>query len=264
MAQTFAALRGEYTALWRQLSADQTRAGEFLVIARRMNAGMASYRAVEELTGVPASVIAVIHERESAGNFTTHLHNGDPLRARTVHVPAGRPPTGSPPFTWTDSAVDALCYEDLDKIAGGGGWSVERACFVLEGYNGFGYRARGLRSPYLWGGTNLQQPGKYVADGRFDAAVLDRQPGCMPLLQKLWSLDPALRLPMADAIDGRPPVAPPIVVPAPRPPRVPPPRPPTARPGLTGLVAAVIAALVGGVVAFKDALIALVQHVLGG
>src|SRR6185295_802829 len=111
----------------------------------------------------------------------------------------------------------ALSYEGLDKVARAGSWSVEQACFVLERYNGFGYRNRGLRSPYLWGGTNLQQPGKYVADGRFDATVIDRQPGCMPLLCKLWSLDPALRLPIADAVDGAPPKLPPAKRPPVRP-----------------------------------------------
>jgi lysozyme family protein len=221
MAYLFAALRGEYAALWRQMIADDRRSGEFLTTVRRMNAGMASYRAVEEITGVPAAVVAVIHEREGAGNFTTHLHNGDPLRERTVHVPAGRPLAGSPPFTWTESAIDALRYEGLDRVADDGGWSVERACFALERYNGFGYRNHGMRSPYLWGGTNQQQPGKYVADGRFDPGVLDRQPGCMPLLQKLWSLDPALRLPMADDL-GLPRPTPPLVPPRLRPP---PPRP---------------------------------------
>jgi lysozyme family protein len=98
MAYLFAALRGEYAALWRQMIADDRRSGEFLTTVRRMNAGMASYRAVEEITGVPAAVVAVIHEREGAGNFTTHLHNGDPLRERTVHVPAGRPLAGRLPM----------------------------------------------------------------------------------------------------------------------------------------------------------------------
>jgi len=39
-------------------------------------------------------------------SFKLHLHNGDPLTARTVNVPKGRPKTGQPPFAWGISAKD--------------------------------------------------------------------------------------------------------------------------------------------------------------
>jgi lysozyme family protein len=76
---------------------------------------LAQYQHVEARTGVPAYVVGIIHSLEASLSFTTHLHNGDPLTARTVHVPAGRPPTGNPPFQWFDSAIDALTMRDLDK-----------------------------------------------------------------------------------------------------------------------------------------------------
>ena len=92
--------------------------------------------------------------------------------------------------------------------------------------------------------------------------------GCLPLLAKLWSLDPALRLPMADEIDIRTPVppwpSPPVVLPKPRLRPPPPSRPSSPSPGLPGLIAAILAALVGGVVAFRDALIPFLQHLFGG
>ena len=66
------------------------------------------YDQVANATGVPWYVIGIIHEMEGGLNFTTHLHNGDPLTRRTVQVPAGRPPTGMPPFQWEESAIDAL------------------------------------------------------------------------------------------------------------------------------------------------------------
>ena len=40
--------------------------------------------------------------------FDQHLHNGDPLSGRTTHVPPGRPRPASPPFTWEQSAHDAI------------------------------------------------------------------------------------------------------------------------------------------------------------
>jgi lysozyme family protein len=259
MAYTFAALAGEYGALWRAMTIDAAREAEFAATAERMQAGLTSYRAVEAATRVPVAVIAVIHERESSLSFTAHLHNGDPLSARTVHAPAGRPPPpAEPPFAWVASAIDALRYDHLDAVSD---WSVEQAAFVLEGYNGFGYRNRGLRSPYLWGGTNQQQPGKYVADGKFDPAAVDRQPGCMPLLAKLFALDPSLTLPLAGAAAPAQPVPP--AGPFTAPPK-PPPVPSTPSPALQGLVAALVAALVGGIAAFGHAALAWLGHLFGG
>jgi lysozyme family protein len=80
-------------------------------------------------------------------NFNRHLHNGDPLTARTVQVPAGRPKTGEPPFTWEESATDALMLEKLDQWED---WSVPGTLYKLEQYNGWGYRLAhpDVKSPY--------------------------------------------------------------------------------------------------------------------
>ena len=61
--------------------------------------------------GIPWFFIAAAHMRESSYRTDRHLHNGDPLTARTVHVPAGRPPKGEPPFTFEQSATDALKFK---------------------------------------------------------------------------------------------------------------------------------------------------------
>jgi lysozyme family protein len=42
----------------------------------------------------------------------------------------------------------------------------------------------------LWAGTTIQEPGKYVADGKFDADTMDQQPGCSGLLYAVHRLDP--------------------------------------------------------------------------
>lgn len=105
------------------------------------------YRALGDSLGIPWFFIGIIHSLESSSNFTTHLHNGDPLSARTVRVPAGRPGAGNPPFTWETSARDALAMKGyLDQAD----WSTARMLHRWEGYNGFGYRTRRLPSPYLW------------------------------------------------------------------------------------------------------------------
>ena len=51
---------------------------------------MKAYKAVSSKTKIPAWFIGLIHNMESTLSFKGHLHNGDPLTARTKQVPAGR------------------------------------------------------------------------------------------------------------------------------------------------------------------------------
>lgn len=209
MTYAFAALRDEYTRLWLSMKPLDGDRAELNAIATKLYKNIGRYQKVESATKVPASVIAVIHNRESDADFATHLHNGDSLKRRTFHVPAGRPVIGDPPFTWEESAVDAL---RLDGLSLAGKWTVEQALFMLEGYNGWGYRQYHPEtdSPYLWAGTNIQDPGKYVADGKFNRSAFDTQLGCAPLLGALWTLDPSLSLPMEGARPAPRPEAPEI------------------------------------------------------
>src|SRR5690242_19020871 len=108
------------------------------LIDRIFSAGnLEQYQKVEASIGVPAHVVAVIHSLEASCNFKAHLHNGDPLTGRTRHVPEGRPTGGNPPFQWFESAIDALTVQHLDEWTD---WSVRGIAYVLERYNGFGYR----------------------------------------------------------------------------------------------------------------------------
>jgi lysozyme family protein len=185
----FASVRAEYATLWRRMAVRPEKAATVDAIARRLVGNKPRYLAVAKATGVPWFIIAVLHERESGADFRTHLHNGDPLIARTHHVPAGRPLKGNPPFTWEESAEDALRIDGLDKVRD---WSVERACYQIELYNGFGYRRHGIASPYLWSFSNNYQQGKYVADGQWSAAAVDKQCGTMPMLRRMMALDASI------------------------------------------------------------------------
>jgi lysozyme family protein len=145
---------------------------------------LARYQRVESRIGVPGYVVGIIHSLEASLNFATHLHNGDPLRARTTHVPAGRPPTGDPPFEWFDSAIDALMMHHLDEWSN---WTIAGIAYVLERYNGFGYRLNHpqVKSPYLWSFTTIYTAGRYVADGVFSNTSVSRQCGGMALLKRM-------------------------------------------------------------------------------
>lgn len=142
------------------------------------------YESVGGSVGIPWYFIAVIHNMESSLNFNKHLHNGDPLTARTVHVPAGRPPSGNPPFTWEESAVDSLRFQKLDSW---NDWSLPGLLYKLEAYNGFGYRTKHpeVLSPYLWSFSNHYTSGKYVADGRWSDVAVSNQCGAAVLLRRL-------------------------------------------------------------------------------
>lgn len=179
-----AALRAEYQQLFDTCQVRADKAADVEAVVKRMEQGRARYEAVAGQTGVPWSVIAAIHQMECSGRFDQHLHNGDPLTGRTVHVPAGRPTTGAPPFTWEASALDSLTYQGLHKVSD---WSVPGTLYQLEKYNGFGYRTRntGVYSPYLWSYSQHYQRGKFIKDGVFSPTAVSAQIGAAVLLRRL-------------------------------------------------------------------------------
>jgi lysozyme family protein len=179
---SFDSLKAEYAQKWADMSIHPEKVNRITSEAEKINKGRSVYESLQSKTNVPWYFIGILHLRESDCDFHTHLHNGDPLSARTKHVPAGRPPTGSPPFNFEVSAVDALQYEGFTKIKD---WSVEQIAFCSEKYNGFGYRNKGVSSPYLWAGSNQYTKGKYISDGVFDRNVVDTQLGCMCVLKYL-------------------------------------------------------------------------------
>lgn len=183
---TFDERKDTYAHAWHDLVIDADKAGAFDVAAHKVIAGRPHYDIITSRTGVPWAVIGLAHLRESDCNFKTHLHNGDSLVAKTHHVPAGRPP-GDPPFSFDDSAVDALRIDGLSSFT----WdSIERVAYALETFNGFGYYKHGLPSAYLWAGTNQYRGGKYVADNKFDRNAVDRQLGTMGVLKRIAELQP--------------------------------------------------------------------------
>jgi len=131
---------------------------------------------------IPWWFVGLVHKMEASFSFNHHLHNGDPLTARTVQVPAGRPVHGTPPFTWEESAQDAARYQGLTKVTD---WSLVNALYRLEGYNGYGYLYHGINSPYLWSFSNHYTKGKYVKDGVFDPNAVSQQVGSALVLKRL-------------------------------------------------------------------------------
>lgn len=180
----FPELKDEYSNLWAEMAIRRDKLPEVEAIVDRIVSHKETYLLVERRTRVPWFAIAAIHNLEASGNFKRHLHNGDPLTSRTEHVPAGRPPSGNPPFTWEESAADVLEYRRLTQVTD---WSIEHLAYVFEGYNGWGYRLNHphVKSPYLWSFSNHYAKGKYVADGKWSETAVSQQCGAVVLLKRL-------------------------------------------------------------------------------
>lgn len=171
-------------------------------VAGRLTGNLARYLALQDKHGVPAAVIMCIHERESGGSFAHNLANGEPLfnRDGTGHITKIVPLNKGPWKTFEESAAWSFKYQGLDKI-GLKNWTVSRMAYIIEGYNGYGYDMRGLRSPYLWGGTNYQQPGKFKSDGPegFDPNYWDTQLGAMAVYAAIVKVHPELAVEEAES-----------------------------------------------------------------
>jgi lysozyme family protein len=141
----------------------------------------ARYQRVQDETRVPWQVVGMIHYIEATFDFSRHLYNGDPLTARTVNYPAGRPVNGEPPFTWEQSAADYMRYLKLADTP----WNVADTLYAIERVNGMGYRQHHVPSPYLWAGSNHYTRGKFVGDGQFSPTAVSQQIGLAVLLRRM-------------------------------------------------------------------------------
>ena len=181
----YASLKDGYQRLFDTMQVRPGQEGGVAFYVQLLRRNQALYEAVgSDLGGIPWPFIGAIHGLECSFRLDQHLHNGDPLSARTVHVPKGRPLNGTPPFTWRDSAIDALKLRKLDRETD---WSIPRMLYLFEGYNGFGYRRFAINSPYLWSMSNHFEKGKFVADGRFDPNATSKQCGAAVMMKAVMA-----------------------------------------------------------------------------
>ncbi len=187
-----------YTEAYIKAEIRPEKKEELRVAAYRIREGMARYEDVAAKlgNGIHWWFIGIVHYMEAGhfypNHFRYHLHCGDPLTGRTVHIPKGRPkanprggtvpPSPANPYSWEESAIDALRYMGYDVVKD---WSIENCLYLFEKYNGFGYKRRGVPSPYLWSYTDKYTSGKYVADGKFDPKAVSKQPGVAALMKAL-------------------------------------------------------------------------------
>jgi lysozyme family protein len=175
---------------WQNMKVTQSLMPVLDEVAKRLVAASAKarYQNVSTKTKIPWFVIAVIHEREASQSWKANLAQGDPWNKVSIHVPKGRGPFQS----WEEAAVDALANYD-PHAAAWKDWTAGGALTLLEEYNGLGYAARGVPSPYVWASTDQYRKGKYVADGHYDPNAVDHQLGCAALLSRMALLDTSVK-----------------------------------------------------------------------
>lgn len=178
--------RAEYRQLFTACVVRPERVAAADALATKLSRSKARYEEVARAVAMPWHVVAVIHMKEGGGSdglFDRHLHNGDPLTDRTTHTPKGHPVEGTPPFTWEQSAADALA-----RFRAWTDWSIEGTLWQLERYNGIGYRKRGVPSPYLWAWTGHYEKGKFVSDGHYDPEAVSSRSGVVPVILRMEAL----------------------------------------------------------------------------
>ncbi|WP_144186881.1 hypothetical protein [Elioraea rosea] len=179
---TLAQLAEDYRLCWAACRIRPEKRKEVEAATDRMLQGRARYEAVSRRSGgVPWQLIGIMHGLECGYDFFKHLHNGDSLGAPTTRVPAGRPPGWTSTGTWEESALDAVRF----KFKGITDWSLPQVLHALESFNGFGYRPKGMRSPYLWSFSNLYTKGRFVADHVYDPEKVSKQVGAALILKVL-------------------------------------------------------------------------------
>jgi lysozyme family protein len=215
---------------WDGMHYVTNRIPEIKAVADSLLAHKAQYveiaQGVQEITHkqIPWVLVSVVDQREhqaSLGLCNSYLGNGQPLGQVTTIVPKGRGPFFNHPTdkvlrgAFFRGALDALI--DVQKINDWDDWTPGGTLTFLESLNGYGYANRGMASPYIWGATNEQQLGKYIADGVFAPNVTDTQLGCAPMIRYMMGLDASITLPPAVVQIIPVPIPTPVPVPVPVP-----------------------------------------------
>lgn len=190
MQHPFEVLKPEYAHLLSVMAVREECRRSVDTVAARLLGYKSRYQPVTDAIGVPVIFIGPSFEREGSSNFNLNPAQGWPWRSTSKIIPHNGPFP-----SWFAAALAAYRIDGLDQV-GAGNWTWELLCYFGEKLNGFGYRDNyRMHTPYLWGGTNIQMPGKYIRDHDFDPYLMDTQLGIMPVARRMVELDPSLALP---------------------------------------------------------------------
>lgn len=183
------------------LEVDPKKQKELDAVLEQYKANKKRYDTVAQATGIPGMLICALHYREGF-QFNRYLHNGERLGKPTTYVPAG---ILFKEDEWEKAAIHALggnvvdangrksleTFQALRKQLGLTADSKDMGAMMAfsERYNGMGYRGKGIRSCYVYAGTNLNQAGRYVADHKFDPKSVDQRLGTAAIMMGIQSME---------------------------------------------------------------------------
>ncbi|MCC8968179.1 peptidoglycan-binding protein [Bradyrhizobium sp. Pear76] len=213
MQHPFKALAAEYAAYLAHMTVTPGKAAAIDAAAKKIlrPENLDVYVAACQGTAIPPAFIGALELRESDCDPTRALGQGDRWDRVSVNVPRGKGPFKSR----LDAMKFYIRYDGLDQNSSP--WSMEYACWKGEGWNGFGPRAHGRATGYLWAGTSIYDKptgkgGKYVSDGEWSPSTYDVQHGIVPVLLRIGQLRTDLAigsaLPIVEAPSIVPDVAP--------------------------------------------------------
>jgi lysozyme family protein len=178
----FDQLAAEYRRDYATATVRPERVAALDQLARQLVSHEARYRQVADPLGVPWWILGAIHQLEHSGRWTTALDVTD-----RIDVPPGEPvPEGRIlDAEWNASATRELRRQSFDRWRD---WSLPGSLYMLERFNGFGYRSHRVATPYLWSYTTLYDRGKFIRARVFDPDVVSAQPGAAAMLKRLVAL----------------------------------------------------------------------------
>lgn len=187
MKHPFEILRSEYSQLMSVMAVRPECKQQIDKAAVKLLSLKTRFDPVYKQNGVPIVFMSTSFEREASSNFEKNPAQGWPWRSMSRIIPHNGPFP-----SWQAAAIEAYHLNGLDKV-GRDNWTWELFCFYGEMFNGFGYRDfHRMHTPYLWGGTNIQTRGKYIADGKFDPDHMDEQIGIVPVARRMIEIDPTV------------------------------------------------------------------------
>ena len=200
------ALKALNASRWAKCTITPLRLNDVMSVAKKLcdPAAKARYQAISQAVwGTPDRwyFVAIVHEREAGGppHWDKQLGQGDDLAEVSRHVPKGLGPFMTHPgdIPGADAFHRCAVYTLQRSPPYAARWTDFSAGGVLTLtvlYNGTGYEDfHHEASPYDWGATNIEQEGKYIQDGIYNAKVWDTQVGCAAMIKGMMAIDPSIK-----------------------------------------------------------------------
>jgi lysozyme family protein len=196
----FKNLEANYAALAARAVIVPDRERELQLACERLLRDKEAWLLAEAAAEVPAAALMALGEREMSGNTRCYLGNGQSLKMRTTIVPKNRGPFEQPyPQDFVAGCVDSIGLDGIAKLIkdNGGKLTIPLFCYISEDWNGWGYRhppdgGPAIPSPYVFGATTIQKPGKFPRDHVFVRSMMDPQLGTLAIVEELVKQDPSL------------------------------------------------------------------------